>query len=371
MDQSKNIKQMNTATEKCGAVLDALELKGSLVDSNVNVDTLKELKEKATFNPSIIVNEIFPKLNNLVVMQMTMDEFHGNRKLFNLFVKTQFLLGDEVQLNLINIVAPTDYDAGEWVPPKDAKYQPDITQQYIKTDARKKIQLEFEYQMVLGAFTSEVQFNSFIAVYTKKIQDSWDMFYFQYITAKFPLLAKKFTSEEDHTLIDNPNQIITIPVADLVDAKKWLPVIWDVARELSKPNTLYNGRGEGTTAPTPYTTWSNPSDMVFIINSKYLTKAQFEAYASLFNQQFANLTEITEYLEFLTPAQIGTRVVGTDTFQVIGILASRDSIIVIPRIEIAGSQYFPMNNKVLNITHSWLRSGVYIGAPNVVFLEGK
>lgn len=371
MEQNKNIKKMETATEKCGAVLDALGQKGSLTDSNVNVNTLQALKEKATFTPSVITNEIFPKLNNLVVMQMTMDEFHGNRRLFNLFVKTQFLLGDEVQINLINIIEPTDYDAGEWVPPKDAKYQPDITQQYIKTDARKKIQLEFEYQMVLGAFTSEIQFNSFIAVYTKKIQDSWDMFYFQYITAKFPLLAKKFTSEEDHTLIDNPNQIITIPATDIVDAKKWLPVIWDVARELSLPNNKYNGRGVNTTAEKPYTTWTNPSDMILILNSKYLTKAQFEAYATLFNQQYANLSEITQYIEFLTPEQIGTRVVGTDTLQVIGILASRDSIIIIPRIEIAGSQYFPMNNKVLNITHSWLRSGVYIGAPNVVFLEGK
>lgn len=308
---------------------------------------LQAIKSKLQASPTLAGNEVFTDLTNLVVGQLTLEQFRFEHPLVNTFTNMKELFGDQFQFTAINLPLSVDYDPLKWNPEDGQSYQPDMTQLYISTTLKKVVNYETELDIALGAFTSILPFNSFYGVYMGKPLKRIDLDFFNAIAGAFPLLGKK----PDGTA--NPTQNIAISIPTDSKADVWLKVIWETAYQMSLPSTNFNGLG--------YQGCSDPENLIMVINSKYLTQAQFEAFAPLFNQEFINITNITKRVLFLTPEVIGA--------DVIAYLVDRDAVQNVPRFNGAFSDFHPRNKKFYHTWHYWARIGVVISQQVVKFTK--
>lgn len=141
---------------------------------------------------------------------------------------------------------------------------PDVKAIYHRQNRRDKYVISIGDLDFLRVFRSEATLDSFIAgkinaVYSGANYDEW--------LAMKELLAtyKGYATVEVDT---NPN------TAD--GAKRLVKTIKKVARDLTFPSTKYNDAG--------VMTWSNPGDMVLLINKDVLTEVEVELYSTTFNK---------------------------------------------------------------------------------------
>lgn len=329
---------------QAGNTLKQIGLFNGDVNSQTEVrEALNSIKTKLQASPALVPNEIYASLSNLIVGQMTLEQFEFDNEVSRLFTKMLFAFGDLFQFNSINLPDSAPFNPTQWNPIDGQTYQPQMAQQYIGTTLVRKIEYSQELNIILGAFIDEIQFNSFMSVYMGKPVKRMELDFFNAIVGAFPSLCKK----ADGT--DNPTQIVSIPLADQADAKLFLPYIWNTAYEMLLPSTKFNGLG--------YNACSTRKKLILVINSKYLTISQFTAYATLFHQEAVNVKGITKDIVWLTPELIGENV--------IAYLMDVDALQNIPRFEGAFSQFYPEKKTLLYVWHYWARIGV-VNSQNVV-----
>lgn len=152
--------------------------------------------------------------------------------------------------------------------PLGRRENPDVSVIYHRQNRRDKYVISIGDIDFLRVFRSEATLDSFISglinsVYSGANFDEWEAM--KNILATY----KKYATCN-----------VTSPV-DEVSVKTFVKQVKKIARDMTFPSTDFNGAGVRT--------WSNPGDMVLLLNKDIMTEVEVELYRTSFNKEDATL----------------------------------------------------------------------------------